>query len=356
MNTPPRASRPRHRPADGGGNSPRDRSPQSPLLPPALAGERREFDSNAGRLSYYFSAPPAVAASGSADAAAASTARESRPLLLIHSINAASSAYEVKPIYEYYARRRPVYALELPGFGFSERRERRYTPRLMCDAIAAMLGEIRRQRSAVGGAPNGAAVAPGVQPIDALALSLSCEFLARAATESPTSFATLALVSPTGFDQRSPLAGPPGSTRGMPLLYRAFTFPLWTGGVFELLTSRRSIRFFLEKTWGSKEIDEGVLDYSWLTTHQPGARFAPYDFVSGYLFSRDISRIYQSLRQPVWMVRGVRGDFVDYRAASAFAGKANWTLQTLPTGALPQFEVPGEFVRRYDAFLAASDA
>jgi pimeloyl-ACP methyl ester carboxylesterase len=258
----------------------------------------------------------------------------------------------VKPIYAHYARRRPVYALELPGFGFSERRDRPYTPRLMSDAIIAMLGEIRRHRRGA----DGAAAAPGVLPIDALALSLSCEFVARVASELPTSFATLALVSPTGFSQRAPLAGPPGSTRGMPLLRSAFAFPLWTRGVFTLLSSRSSSRFFLEKTWGSKEIDEGVLDYSWLTMHQPGARFAPYDFVSGYLFSRDIGRIYQSLQLPVWMVRGVRGDFVDYRAASAFAGKANWTLQTMPTGAFPQFELPGEFVRRYDAFLAAADA
>ncbi len=332
MSTTPLASRP-HSPAAAGervGAHGHGRQP----LPPALPGERREFASIAGRLSYYYAAPE----SGGA-------AADALPLLLIHSVNAAGSAYEVKPIYEHYRRIRPVYALELPGFGFSERGDRRYSPRLMTDAILAMLNEITRDR---GQAARHHAVA------DTLALSLACEFLARAAVESPASFASLALVSPTGFDVRSPQSGPPGSTRGMPLLRGMFSLPIWSRAVFALLTSRTSIRFFLEKTWGSPEIDEGVLDYAWLTTHQPGARFAPYDFVSGYLFSRDIHRFYQALTPPVWLVHGVRGDFVDYRGAAAFASKRHWTLQTLPTGALPHFEVPEEFHRRYDQFLAAA--
>jgi len=325
MNTTPHGARSQARASAAGAGSER-----GVPLPPALSGERREFDSRAGRLCYYLAEP------------AVPTAAPARPLLLIHSVNAAGSAYEVKPIYEHYGRQRPVYALELPGFGFSARAEVRYTPRLMTDAIHAMLGEIARRH--------------GTAPVDALALSLGCEFLARAAQESPAAFASLALVSPTGFDQRGPFAGPPGSTRGMPLLHGVFTFPLWTQRVFTLLTSRPSIRFFLEKTWGSKEIDEGVFEYAWLTTHQPGARFAPYDFVSGFLFSRDISRVYLALQLPVWMVHGVRGDFVDYRAAPAFARKPNWQVVSLPTGALPHFEMPAEFIRRYDAFLAAQAA
>lgn len=39
----------------------------------------------------------------------------------------------------------------------------------------------------------------GPAAIDALALSLSSEFLARAAAEAPDSFRSIALVSPTGF-------------------------------------------------------------------------------------------------------------------------------------------------------------
>ena len=109
--------------------------------------------------------------------------------------------------------------------------------------------------------------------------------------------------------------------------------------------------FFLAKTWGSKNFDRGLADYDYLTTHQPGAQHAPYYFVSGYLFSSEILKIYLSLTLPVWMTHGVRGDFVDYRHKSAYAHQPNWTFDVMSTGAMPYFERPEEFMQLYDAFL-----
>ena len=96
----------------------------------------------------------------------------------------------------------------------------------------------------------------------------------------------------------------------MPWLHGLLSIPLWKRGFFSALTSRASIRFFLQKTWGAKEIDEGLLEYDYITTHQHGAENAPYYFVSGYLFSTDAMKLYQNLSMPVWMAHGVRGDFV----------------------------------------------
>ena len=138
----------------------------------------------------------------------------------------------------------------------------------------------------------------------------------------------------------------------MPWLHALFETPLWSEGFFRLLTSRAGIRYFLNKTWGSREIDEGLLEYDYLTTHQPGAQHAPYYFVSGFLFSENIIRIYHSLTLPVWMSHGVRGDFVDYSNKTQVEGRANWTIQVFPTGAMPHFEAKAEFIAAYDAFLA----
>ena len=60
----------------------------------------------------------------------------------------------------------------------------------------------------------------GERPLDALALSLSCEFLARAACAEPGRYRSLALASPTGFAGTDPASGPPGSTRALPGLHQ----------------------------------------------------------------------------------------------------------------------------------------
>jgi pimeloyl-ACP methyl ester carboxylesterase len=290
-------------------------------LPNAVSGQRVALSSRAGPLSYYRDGPDDTA-----------------PLLLIHSINAAGSAYEMKPIYEHFRSHRAVYAPDLPGFGFSDRSDRPYDPRIMTDAVHEVTEVIRK--------------AHGESPIDAIALSLGCEFLARAAAEKPERYRTLGLISPTGMDKRAPYDGPPGSTRAMPWLYAIFRNPIWSKAFFDLLSSRMSIRYFLKKTYGKPEIDEDLLDYDYLTTHQPGARHAPYRFVSGYLFSMDITRIYRALAMPVWVAHGVRGDFVDYSGLKEFAVKPNWSIERMPTGALPHFELRQDFMRRYQAFLA----
>jgi pimeloyl-ACP methyl ester carboxylesterase len=277
-----------------------------------------------GRLTYFSAGPE--------------TDGSTPPLLLIHSINAAGSAYEIKPLYEYYRQSRTVYALELPGFGHSERGKREYTVRMMTDAILLAVREIQDVH--------------GRGPIDALAVSLSSEFIARAVMETPLKFRSLALVSPTGFSRKAAAAKWRNGTRGMPWLHALLEFPLWSKALFRLLTSRASIRYFLRKTWGSSAIDEGLAEYDYLTTHQPGAQHAPYYFVSGFLFSQDIMRVYHSLTLPVWMSHGIRGDFIDYRNETEVAGRANWTIHVFPTGAMPHFEAMTAFVQAYDAFLA----
>ncbi|MGJ4916389.1 alpha/beta fold hydrolase [Bradyrhizobium oligotrophicum] len=298
-------------------------------MPPPLSAPRFELtDARGGRITCYGDGPAAPG--------------DRRPLLLIHSVNAAATAYEMKPLFEHYRTTRPVYALDLPGFGLSDRADRIYTPRIMTDAILLATNEIRRRHGDVA--------------IDAMALSLGCEFAARAGTEAPNLFRTLALLSPTGFDRRAEAAakksGNKDTTRAMPWVRNILNVPLWKHGFFTLLTSRASIRFFLQKTFGRKDIDESLLEYDYITTHQPGAENAPYSFVSGYLFSTNAVKLYQALAMPVWMVHGVRGDFVDYHGKHAVEALPNWRIEVMQTGAMPHFEQLDKVVASYDDFLA----
>ncbi len=289
-------------------------------LPPAVSGERFDTLGGAGRVACY------VAGSGP-------------PLLLVHSVNAAASAAEVRPLHEHYRASRTVYSIDLPGFGASERSDRVYTPRLMTDALLQLL-DATAARGYAG-------------PVDALAVSTGCEFLARAASELPGRFRRLALVSPTGLRGNLPRRGPAGATRALPWLYRALRGPGWGGALYRGLTRPAVIRYFLQRTWGSKTIDERLWAYDVLTARLPGAEYAPLYFLSAGLFSADILSVYESLTQPVWLSHGVRGDFTDYRGRRWLEAHGNWRFSVYPTGALPFFELPERFIADYDRFMGA---
>ena len=261
------------------------------------------------------------------------------PMLLIHSINAAPSTAEVATVHQHYEHKRCVFSLDLPGFGASERSDRPYTPRLMTDAIHAATLEIQRRC--------------GRKPVDALAVSLSCEFLARAAVEHPGHYRSVALVSPTGFNGTSVRRGAPGSTLAIPwlmrLLRRSGAWPV----LFRTLTRPGVIRYFLRKTFGSRQISDWLHEQAVRTARVPGAEHAPLYFLTGGLFSRDIHNIYDQLSCPVWMCHGVRGDFTDYRQKSRMQHAANWRICVMQTGALPHVEAPERFFPEYDRFVAS---
>ncbi len=222
-------------------------------LPPSLVGDRSDVGDGSDGLVAVYRRSSGIGA----------------PVLLVHSVNAAASAYEMKPLYEQFASRRPVYALDLPGYGQSTRGDRRYTPQLMADAISNVLESINA-------------------PVHVVALSLSSEFAARAALQHPERFASLTIISPTGFGEPTP----------QPSIGGALRVPLWSQAVFDVIASRRSIEFFLSRSFRGP-VDRGMIEQAYRTSHRPGARFAPLAFLSGELFSPDaIELLYRHVEVP----------------------------------------------------------
>ncbi len=278
-------------------------------LPPAIDAPRRSFNgARAGALSYY-----------------ADDTTGGRPLVLIHSINAAASAYEMRPLFERYRGVRPVYALDLPGFGCSDRSDRVYSVTLYTAAIVEFLRDELR----------------GQEPADVVALSLGCEFAARAALQEPALFRSLTLISPSGFSARGTEGASQRASRegSGDRLYRAFAFPLWAQGLYDLLTTRPSIAYFLKQSFEGPP-DPGLVAYDYATGHQPGARHAPLYFISGTLFSPDIRQaIYESVTLPV-LVLYDRDNFVRFDTLPEVLSRhPNWhATRITPTKGLPHFE------------------
>lgn len=292
-------------------------------LPSAIDAERVRFrDIPAGFLSYY-----------------ADTNGSGRPLALIHSVNAAASAYEMSPIFDRYRGSRPVYALDLPGFGFSERADRVYSPDLYARAIVAFLERI----------------ASAENPADVVALSLGSEFVARAALLRPELFKSLTLISPSGMYRReSRNVNQRAETGGYSDAAKAtLGFPLWSQPFYDALTTRASIRWFLQKSFVG-DPDPDLVDYDYATSHQPGARYAPIYFVSGKLFTPDaIDTLYKRLTLPA-LVLYDRDFFVRFDALpELLRDHDNWSAERIaPSLGLPQFERMDDVAAALDNFWA----
>ena len=289
-------------------------------LPEAVAAQRHEHIGVDGiRVSYYVDGP-----------------ESNRPLLLVHAINAAPSVWELKPLFEHYRTHRRVYAIDLPGFGFSERSKRRYSPALYIQTIVDFAVRV------IG------------KPVDVIALSLGSEFTVGAALREPDHFRSLTLISPTGFSSRRL---PDGQGPVAKWLHRILSVPLWAPGLFNLLTTRKSIRYFMNKSFVG-EVPAEYIDYAYAAAHQPGAHHAPLYFLSGQLFTTDAyEQLYAKLTQPVLVIHDRDPNVSFDRLPELVASRANWQeARVAPSLGLPHWERLGETAAAIDRFWTAHGA
>ncbi|NCF64802.1 MAG: alpha/beta fold hydrolase [Chloroflexi bacterium] len=276
-------------------------------LPEAMIAKRVVFRSKLGiNLNYYVDKQA-----------------EGWPLLLIHGVNSAASAFEVNPLFEHYRGSRPVYALELPGFGFSDRPKREYTPAYFAEALLDFL-ETQIEGTA-----------------DVLALSLSCEFAARAALSMPDLFHSLVFISPTGLGD-----GPGGATlqvikpgSAAEMVYEILGNPLWSQAIFDLMSVRISLAN-LYSLYFVEQAPADLVDYAYATAHQPGAKNVPFALISGRLSTPDIrTRYYARLNVPTLTLFD-RDPFANFDMLPHLLGEnENWQEARIrPSQGMPHFE------------------
>lgn len=250
------------------------------------------------------------------------------PVLLVHSVNAAASAAEMRPLFDELALDHAVTALDLPGYGKSDREPIEYDIDVMTSAVVTALEHIGR-------------------PTHVVALSLGSEFAARAETRRPDLVASLTLISPTGFQARE--GRPPeklGDLLRMPVIGRA---------AFDALTSRISIEHFLSKSFVGA-VDPGLATYAYITSHQPNARFAPASFLSGQLFTeRATDTLYSKVTAPTQILYDEDPHSGFEKLAPFTSRHDGWTASRVPnTRGLPHFDAREATVAGIRDFVAAA--
>ncbi|HMQ33818.1 MAG TPA: alpha/beta hydrolase [Chloroflexaceae bacterium] len=222
------------------------------------------------------------------------SAGSGRPVLLVHSINAAASAFEMRGPFTGLGPGYAVHALDLLGYGNSDRPARRYSAEDYIDQIGAALAHI--------GAPTAL-----------VASSLGAAYAVAAADRWPERVEALVLVCPVGLGQLSDPPGPAGWAA-----YRVLRGPLGRA-IFDRLTSRAGTAYFLRSQayHDPAMVTPATHDGFYYTCRVPGAYYAPICFLTG-LLNCDIRAAFPRLRQPVLLVWGRQATTTPLRRADDF--------------------------------------
>lgn len=252
-------------------------------------------------------------------------AGEGSPVVLIHGIDAAASHHEMRKVFADLSQSHRVFALDLIGFGLSDRPGRAYRPADFIDLIDDFLRDVVQEPAAI------------------VARALSAAYAVEVAARAAERVTRLLLICPTGLEH---LADP--HDRPQQLLGRALRTPILGSALFNLLVSRPSLRYFLaERTYADPaQVTDKLLDHYSCTSHQDGARFAPAQFIAGAL-NQDIRESYPKLSQPVQIVWGREAALTPVSDANQFIrARPQTRLKVFDNaGLLPHDECPEGFVQ-----------
>ena len=252
------------------------------------------------------------------------------PVLLVHGLYAGASSLEWRHTIPALAERHTVIALDLLGFGRSDRPAARYSPglyqALLADVVARVVGE-----------------SCGV-----VASSLSAAQLIALAARDPRHIGAIALVAPTGVAHlREPVATGGLATR---ILLGA---PLVGNSVYNRLTSPANMRQQLQAMYADDRlVTPELVEWDVRSARQPGGKHAIEALLSGRL-NVDVRAAVRRLRLPTLLLWGDlarQNPIVHAHAFRVLKHDLEWTL-VHEAGDLPHEERSEEVNTALRSFL-----
>jgi pimeloyl-ACP methyl ester carboxylesterase len=228
------------------------------------------------------------------------------PVLLVHGLYAGASSYEWRHTIPALAERHTVFALDLLGFGHSDRPAARYSPGLYQALLADVVARVVQDSCAV--------VASGLSAAQLIAL----------AARDPGRIASVALVAPTGVAHlREPQATGSGTARAL------LGTPFVGNTVYNRLTSPARMRERLRAVYANDRLVTPDLVESYVrSARQPGGKHAIRALLSGRL-NVDVRVAVRRLRLPTLLLWGdvARQNPVAYaHAFRVLKHDLEWTL------------------------------
>jgi pimeloyl-ACP methyl ester carboxylesterase len=232
-----------------------------------FGGEPRQFNWKHGRVFYK----------------AVGLDKPGTPVLFIHGIGAGVSSFTWRKNFDTIAESFPVYALDLLGFGLSDKPATApYSASLFSELIADFVRDV-----------TGA-------PVNIVASSLGAAYAVSSALEHPELVSSLVLVSPTGVGNLSSRPGVAGAA-----FYGLLQSPVLGTSFYNVVASERSIKDYAAKQlfFDKRRVTDRFVANHYATSHLFGAQHAIAAFLSGFL-NFDILEPFSGLTQPVTIVWG----------------------------------------------------
>jgi pimeloyl-ACP methyl ester carboxylesterase len=274
--------------------------PNMSTLPNPLGGERRFYAWRGWQVAYV------VRGHGA-------------PLVFIHSIHAAAWSAEWRQNVPVLAEQHTCYAIDLLGFGASDRPPIHYTAPLYLDLIHDFLRDVVGEPSLLVGSSLGATYAVAI------------------ADTHPELVRAVLAVGPAGVSRLVNYGGAPGT-----LVQGLFRTPVVGKVLFGALVSRASIRFFLKDIYAFG-LDRTAEELYWLSANQPNSRYAPSAFV-GMRLNHDIRGAIGRLQCPLAIAWGTEASQTPYREAkTVLAAAPSAEFMPFNAGDLPHEEAPLDF-------------
>jgi len=202
------------------------------------------------------------------------------PLVLLHSPTIGASSYEMRKIMGTLAQHYHIYALDLLGFGLSDRPRMDYTAETFITLCHDFMSEVV------------------ARPATIVASELSCNYAVILAQRFPELCTRLVLISPVWLFSREPAPNRWSGLLQKPNVKRI---------LYPLLSTRLALRYELSHQHSplQGQIATSDIDYLYAATHQFGAEHTPIARLAGKL-TMNASAQFEQLHQPTLIIWGAR--------------------------------------------------
>ncbi len=257
---------------------------------------------------------------------------EGPPLVLLHSFGPGHDSEEWRAAATKLARSHRVHAIDLLGWGRSDKPRLAYDGEIYIQQIEDFLEDVVRERAVL------------------VASGLSAAYAVQAAVDHPERLRGLALVVPSGVE----IHGDEPDLKDA-LVHRMLRLPVLGTSALNLYTSQAAIARYLRRDLfaAPDRVTAGRIESHYLSSHQPGSHVALAAFLSGYLNHR-VEEALGRLDLPTWVGWGRQARAPAVETADLWLRHApDIELEVFEEcGNLPHVEATDLFCRRLRSFLS----